>query len=65
MTTVAERLQKAMDAEGLSQAALARKSSVPQPTIFSCLNGGDPRISTYRKLVAALPAANIFLDAAA
>jgi transcriptional regulator with XRE-family HTH domain len=60
-------LQAEMDAREISPSALARKSKVPQPTIFRILSGEtkDPRTGTVKKLEHALGAVSPPLDSPA
>lgn len=55
--TIAHRLQEAMNGAGItSQSELARRSSVPQPTINRILNGvgkQGPATQTLKKLATA------------
>lgn len=66
MTTIAERLDQAMQAAGFtSQSALARASGVPQPTINRILKGGGkagPETTTLVKLADACNVSFIWLQ---
>lgn len=48
-------LRRAMDKRALTQEGLSEVSGVSQATIGNILRGSDPRLSTLRRLVAALP----------
>jgi hypothetical protein len=60
-------LQAEMDAREIGPSALARKSKVPQPTIFRILSGEtkDPRTGTVKKLERALGAVSPPLESPA
>ena len=49
-----EAFRRARIAANLDQSQLARRSKVPQGTISRVENGGDPRLSTARKIARAL-----------
>lgn len=55
-TTIAERLQKLMEEQGVGENELARRASVTQPTIHRILKGESksPRISNLEKIASAL-----------
>lgn len=48
-------LRHAMEKRALTQEALSERSGVSQTTIGNILRGSDPRLSTLRRLVAAVP----------
>ena len=49
------RLREEMLRKNLSQSALARKIGVSQPTVHAWLQGSEPRMSQYRRLLAVFP----------
>ncbi len=58
----AQRLKAALEASGLSQAELARRIGVSQPTVSAWLGGADPKVSHYHRLIAELPEAAMRVD---
>lgn len=56
MGEIAKNIQKEMLAKGIDEPDLARRSGVPQPTIWRILHGGsrDPRSTNLKKIADAL-----------
>lgn len=52
--SLSTRLDAALARARITQAQFAERAGVSQPTISDIRRGGDPRLSTYRKIVAAL-----------
>jgi phage repressor protein C with HTH and peptisase S24 domain len=63
MGKIAKNIEKEMHAKGLDEPELARRSGVPQPTIWRILHGGsrDPRSSNLKKIAEALNVTESYL----